>query len=74
MMPLAILGSGMITGVGLSSPATCAAMRAAISAFTETRFMNKGGEWVIGCSVPLEPPWRGRASSLTSPPRPSKNA
>jgi 3-oxoacyl-[acyl-carrier-protein] synthase I len=61
MMPLAVLGSGMMTGVGLSSPATCAAMRAAISGFTETRFMNKGGEWVIGCPVPLEPPWRGRA-------------
>ena len=61
MMPLAILGSGMMTGVGLSSPATCAAMRAAISAFTETRFRNKGGDWVIGCPVPLEPPWRGRA-------------
>jgi 3-oxoacyl-[acyl-carrier-protein] synthase I len=61
MMPLAVLGSGMMTGVGLSSPATCAAMRAAISGFTETRFINQGGEWVIGCPVPMEPPWRGRA-------------
>jgi len=60
MMPLAVLGSGMVTGVGLSSPATCAAMRAAISGFTETAFMNRGGEWVIGCPVPLESPWRGR--------------
>ncbi|MGO9599191.1 MAG: hypothetical protein ACLP7Q_14480 [Isosphaeraceae bacterium] len=60
MMALAVLGSGMMTGVGLSSPATCAAMRAAISGFAETRFMNKSGEWVIGCPVPLEPPWRGR--------------
>jgi 3-oxoacyl-[acyl-carrier-protein] synthase-1 len=47
--------------VGLGSPATCAAMRAAISAFTETRFMNTAGEWVIGCPVPLDQPWRGRA-------------
>ena len=61
MMQLAVLGSGMVTGVGLSSPATCAAMRAAISGFTETLFMNRGGEWVIGCPVPLESPWRGRA-------------
>ena len=60
MMPLAVLGSGMMTGVGLSSPATCAAMRAAISGFTETRFLSKDGEWVIGCPVPLDPPWRGR--------------
>jgi len=59
MKTISILGSGMVTGVGLSSPATCAAMRAAVSGFTETRFMNKDGEWVIGCPVPLEPPWRG---------------
>ena len=60
MSPLAVLGSGMMTGVGLNSPAACAAMRAAISGFTETRFMNTAGEWVIGCPVPLVPPSRGR--------------
>ncbi len=58
---VAVLGSGMMTGVGLSSPATCAAIRAGISGFAETRFMNSDGEWVIGCSVPLDPPWRGLA-------------
>jgi 3-oxoacyl-[acyl-carrier-protein] synthase-1 len=36
-------------------------MRAAISGFGETRFMDAAGEWVIGCPVPLEQPWRGRA-------------
>lgn len=61
MMPLAILGSGMSTGVGLSSPATCAAMRASISAFTETRFMSTTGDWFFGSQVPLEKPWRGIA-------------
>jgi 3-oxoacyl-[acyl-carrier-protein] synthase-1 len=60
-MPIAVFGAGMMTGVGLSAPATCAAMRAAISSFTETRFRNKAGEWVIGSPVPLDPPWRGRA-------------
>jgi 3-oxoacyl-[acyl-carrier-protein] synthase-1 len=50
----------MVTGVGLSSPAACAAMRAEISGFTETRFRDTAGEWVIGCPVPLHPPWRGR--------------
>jgi 3-oxoacyl-[acyl-carrier-protein] synthase-1 len=50
----------MMTGVGLNSPAACAAMRAAISGFAETRFMNTHGEWVMGCPVPLDPPWRGR--------------
>jgi len=59
MRPLAVLGSGMVTGVGLTSSATCAAMRAAISNFTETEFINRAGEWVIGCPVPFNPPWRG---------------
>jgi 3-oxoacyl-[acyl-carrier-protein] synthase-1 len=49
----------MVTGVGLNSAASCAAIRCAISNFTETRFHDDGGEWIIGCAVPLEPPWRG---------------
>ncbi len=61
MRPLAVLGAGMITGVGLTAQSACAAMRAAISAFTETRFMNRDGDWIIGCPVPLDPPLRGRA-------------
>lgn len=58
--PVAILASGMVTGVGLTAASTCAAIRCAISNFTETRFMDKGGEWMMGCQVPLEQPWRGR--------------
>jgi 3-oxoacyl-[acyl-carrier-protein] synthase-1 len=57
--PLAIVGSGLVTGVGLSAPATCAAIRCAIDNFQETRFMDAGGEWIMGCEVPLEQPWRG---------------
>jgi 3-oxoacyl-[acyl-carrier-protein] synthase-1 len=57
---LAILASGMTTGVGLSSAATCAAMRAAITNFVETRFMIRG-EFVMGCLVPLLQPLRGMA-------------
>jgi 3-oxoacyl-[acyl-carrier-protein] synthase-1 len=49
----------MVTGVGLSAPATCAAIRCAIDGFRETRFMDSGGEWIMGCEVPLEQPWRG---------------
>ena len=56
---LAIWGSGMVSGVGLSAPASCAAIRCAISNFQETRFMDSSGEWIIGSSVPLEQPWRG---------------
>ena len=55
--PLAIVGSGMVTGVGLSAPASCAAIRCAIDNFQETRFMDSGGEWLLGCEVPLEQPW-----------------
>ncbi|EAR22485.1 3-oxoacyl-ACP synthase [Nitrococcus mobilis] len=58
--PLAILTTGMVTGVGLSAPASCAAIRCAIDNFQETRFMDSGGEWILGCEIPLEQPWRGR--------------
>jgi 3-oxoacyl-[acyl-carrier-protein] synthase I len=58
--PVAIIGAGMMTGVGLTAPASCAAIRCAIDNFTETRFMARGGEWIIGSAVPLEHPWRGQ--------------
>lgn len=61
---LAITGSGMVSGVGLSAPASCAAIRGAISNFQETRFMDSDGEWIIGSEVPLEQPWRGKAKLL----------
>lgn len=60
-LPVAILGAGMMTGVGLTAPASCAAIRCAIDNFTETRFMARGGEWIIGSAVPLDEPWRGKA-------------
>ena len=59
MKPISILASGMVTCVGLDSPSSCAAIRCAIDNFSETRFMDKGGEWIIGAQVPLEQPWRG---------------
>ena len=59
MKPIAILASGMVTCVGLDAPSSCAAMRCALDNFSETRFMDKGGEWIIGAQVPLEQPWRG---------------
>jgi len=63
-MPLAITGAGMVTGVGLSAPASCAAIRCAIDNFQETRFMDSGGEWIMGCEVALEQPWRGRTKLI----------
>ncbi|MEI2767174.1 MAG: hypothetical protein V9E86_01415 [Nitrosomonas sp.] len=62
--PLAITATGMVTGVGLSAPASCAAIRCAIDNFQETRFMDSGGEWIMGCEVPLEQPWRGRTKLI----------
>ncbi|MGZ8943385.1 MAG: hypothetical protein ACXW00_11495 [Methylobacter sp.] len=62
--PLAITGTGMVTGVGLNAPATCAAIRCAIDNFQETRFMDHGGEWIMGCEVPLEQPWRGKTKLI----------
>src|SRR5207244_12768242 len=59
MKPVAILASGMVTSVGLNAASSCAAIRCGIDNFSETRFMDKGGEWIIGSQVELEQPWRG---------------
>src|SRR3954451_9259500 len=59
--PVTIQGCGMMTGVGLTAPASCAAIRARLKNFQETRFIARGGEWIIGSEVPLDEPWRGLA-------------
>ncbi len=59
--PVAIAGTGLVSGVGLNTLSSCAAIRAAIDNFQETRFMDTGGEWIQGCEVGLEQPWRGVA-------------
>lgn len=51
--PLTIVGSGMVTGVGLNAMSSCAAVRCAMDNFQETRFMGSNGDWIIGSSVPL---------------------
>jgi 3-oxoacyl-[acyl-carrier-protein] synthase-1 len=61
MQPIAILATGMVTGVGLNAPASCAAIRCGLTNFAETRFIDSSGEWIVGSEVPLEQPWRGRA-------------
>jgi len=61
---LAITGVGMVTGVGLNAPASCAAIRCAIDNFQETRFMDSGGEWIMASEVPLEQPWRGKTKLI----------
>jgi 3-oxoacyl-[acyl-carrier-protein] synthase-1 len=57
---LAIVRTGLVTSVGLSAPATCAAIRAAVTNPTETRFVDSDGERIMGHIVPLQQAWRGR--------------
>lgn len=61
MTPLSVIATGMMTCVGLNAPAACAAIRAGLTNFADTRFMGSDGEWIVGGEVPLDSPWRGRA-------------
>jgi 3-oxoacyl-[acyl-carrier-protein] synthase I len=63
MQPIAILNAGMVTSVGFTAPASCAAIRVGITGFAETRFMFDG-ERLIGSPVPFEEGWRGREKLL----------
>jgi 3-oxoacyl-[acyl-carrier-protein] synthase I len=56
---LVVLAAGMATGVGLSAPASCAAIRCGINNFSETCFIDRRGDQIIASEVPLEQPWRG---------------
>ena len=58
-MPLAVRKTGLVTSVGLSAPASCAAFRAKLTNPSETRFIDASGEWIMAHQVPLAQPWRG---------------
>jgi 3-oxoacyl-[acyl-carrier-protein] synthase-1 len=58
-MPVAILKTGLVSAVGLSAPASCAALRAKLSNPSETRFIDAGGDWIMAHQVTLNKPWRG---------------
>jgi 3-oxoacyl-[acyl-carrier-protein] synthase I len=60
-MNLTVLASGMYTPVGFSAPAACAAIRASIDGFAETRF-RYDGDWLRGAAIPNA--GSGRAKSL----------
>lgn len=64
MNAVCIVGAGMVSAVGLDAPSSCAAIRCAIDNFQETRFIDRGGEWLIAASVPLGQPWRGRSKLI----------
>ncbi len=54
-----IASVGMVTPVGLDAPASCAAMRARLDGFQETRFTGARGEPLIGAPIPLPRDWIG---------------
>ncbi|WP_213958114.1 hypothetical protein [Variovorax sp. dw_954] len=56
---IAIRSTGLVTSVGLTADASCAAFRAKVTNPTETRFIDIGGEWIMAHQVQLEQPWRG---------------
>lgn len=55
----AIVGCGMATAIGLDAPSACAALRARLDNFQETRFISRDGAWILGAEVPLAEQWRG---------------
>jgi 3-oxoacyl-[acyl-carrier-protein] synthase-1 len=57
--PLAVLGVGLVSGLGLTGAESCAAIRCGINNFNETRFIGSSGDWLVGSAVELEEPWRG---------------
>lgn len=63
-LPLTVSRTGLVTGVGLDAPSSCAAIRGAIDNFQQTAFRDGRGEWIMGCEVPLEYPWRGEKKLL----------
>ncbi|MCP4117539.1 MAG: hypothetical protein GY737_19515 [Desulfobacteraceae bacterium] len=61
MQGISICATGMVTGVGLTAPSSCAAIRCGLNNVQETRFMDSSGEWITGSHAPLDRPLRGRA-------------
>lgn len=53
-----ITAAGMVTPVGLDCKSSCAAMRARLDGFAETKFVS-GGEWLLGAAIELPRPWTG---------------
>jgi 3-oxoacyl-[acyl-carrier-protein] synthase I len=59
--PLAILGTGLVTSVGLSASTTCAALRAKLTNPTDTQFIDASGRWIVAHQVQLPRGYRGIA-------------
>jgi 3-oxoacyl-[acyl-carrier-protein] synthase-1 len=59
--PVAVHRAGLVTSVGLTAPASCAAIRAKVANPAETRCSDSTGEWITAHQVLLGRPWRGLA-------------
>ncbi|WP_311031914.1 3-oxoacyl-ACP synthase [Mesorhizobium koreense] len=59
-MNLHVVSTGMVTAVGLDAPSSCAAMRARLDGFQETRFLGLDSSWLVGAPVPLPRNWIGQ--------------
>lgn len=64
MMNLAVQTCGIVCHAGLTAPAACAAIRCGLNNFSETRFMDGNGEWIVAAEVPLETPFLGRTKLI----------
>lgn len=61
---LSVIKAGMVSAVGLSAPATCAAIRCGMDNVRETPFTDSDGEWFMGSVVPPAEPWCERSKYL----------
>jgi 3-oxoacyl-[acyl-carrier-protein] synthase I len=59
MQPISIRGTGLVTPVGLSAPASCAAIRAKLANPTQTGFTDDEGKRILAHQVELDVPLRG---------------
>ena len=57
--PITILGTGLVTSVGLTTAACCCAFRAKVTNPFETRFIDSSGSWIMAHQVNLDRPWSG---------------
>jgi 3-oxoacyl-[acyl-carrier-protein] synthase-1 len=62
--PLAIRNVGLVSALGWSAAACCAALRAGISAAAPSRFIGQDGQPVSTHRVALARPWAGRTRLL----------
>lgn len=54
--PITVLGTGLVTSVGMTTAASCCALRAKITNPFETSFIDSSGEWIMAHQVNLDQP------------------